>query len=165
MTLGKGFGNGFPVTAVLVSEKYKEQFENISASTSYGGNPMACAAALASIEVIQEENILERSTHLGEVLLQRMREMQERHPIIGEVRGVGCLLGMELVKDKSTKEPFDAAGQEVYQRAFAKGVAWIPAGHILRMSPPMIMQPEVALKAMDIIEEAIDEVEKKFGYA
>ena len=164
MILGKGLGNGFPVTAMLVSDRHKHLVEQISASTSYGGNPMACAAALASIEVIQEENICERAAHLGEVLMNRMREMQMRHPIIGEVRGVGCLLGIELVKDKDTREPFEEAGRLVYQRAFAKGVAWIPAWHILRMSPPMIMQEEVALKAMDIIEESIHEVEKEYGY-
>jgi 4-aminobutyrate aminotransferase-like enzyme len=164
MILGKGFGNGFPVTAMLVREQYKDKVEKISASTSYGGNPMACAAALASIEVIQEESINERATQLGEILMRRMREMEARHPIIGEVRGVGCLLGIELVKDKQTREPFEEAGRQVYQRAFAKGVAWIPAWHILRMSPPMIMQEEVALKAMDIIEESIYEVEKEFGY-
>jgi 4-aminobutyrate aminotransferase-like enzyme len=164
MILGKGLGNGFPVTAMLVSEAYKDKVETISASTSYGGNPMACAAALASIEVIQEENICERATHLGDVLMDRMREMEGRHPIIGEVRGEGCLLGVELVKDKETREPFEEAGRQVYQRAFGKGVAWIPAWHILRMSPPMIMQEEVALKAMDIIEESIYEVEKDFAY-
>jgi 4-aminobutyrate aminotransferase-like enzyme len=164
MILGKGFGNGFPVTAMLVREQYKDRVEKISASTSYGGNPMACAAALASIEVIQEENINERATQLGEILMRRMREMEACHPTIGEVRGVGCLLGIELVKDKETREPFEEAGRQVYQRAFTKGVAWIPAWHILRMSPPMIMQEEVALKAMDIIEESIYEVEKEFSY-
>jgi 4-aminobutyrate aminotransferase-like enzyme len=164
MILGKGLGNGFPVTAMLVSEVYKDKVETISASTSYGGNPMACAAALASIEVIQEEDICQRATHLGEVLMKRMREMETRHPIIGEVRGEGCLLGIELVKDKDTREPFEEAGRQVYQKVFSKGVAWIPAWHILRMSPPMIMQEEVALKAMDIIEESVYEVEKEFGY-
>ena len=122
---------------------------------------MACAAALASIEVIEEEDLCQRSAHLGEILLRRMKEMEQRYPIIGEVRGIGCLLGIELVKDKSTKEPFEKAGQMVYQKAFAKGLAWIPAGHILRMSPPMIMDDEVALKGLAIIEEAIDEVVKE----
>lgn len=163
MTLGKGFGNGFPVTAMLVSEKYKEKVEKISASTSYGGNPMACAAALASIEVIQDEQVNERAAHLGEVLLKRMCEMQARHRIIGEVRGLGCLLGIELVKDRTTKEPFEKAGVLVYQKAFRKGLAWIPAGHILRLSPPMIMQEELALKGLDIIEESIAETEKELG--
>jgi 4-aminobutyrate aminotransferase-like enzyme len=164
-TLGKGFGNGFPVTAMLVSEKHREAMEKISASTSYGGNPMACAAALASIEVIEEEQLCERSTHLGNVLLKRMKEMQAQYPIIGEARGLGCLLGIELVKDKETQEPFEEAGRRVYQKAFRKGVAWIPAGHILRMSPPMIMSVEVALKGLAIIEEAIYETQQELGYA
>ena len=164
MTLGKGFGNGFPVTAMLVADKYKESIEKISASTSYGGNPMACAAALASIEVIQEENLCERSAHLGEILLTRMQEMKNKYAIIGDVRGLGCLLGIELVKDKTTKEPFEEAGRLVYQKAFRKGLAWIPAGHILRMSPPMIMDDDVALKGLGIIEEAIAETQNELGY-
>ena len=165
MTLGKSFGNGFPVTAMLVSDRYKEAVEKISASTSYGGNPMACAAALASIEVIEEENLLDRATHLGDILMKRMEKMRDEHPIIGEVRGKGCLLAIELVKDRETKEPFEEAGKLVYQTAFRKGLAWIPAGHILRMSPPIIMEDELAMKAMDIIDESLFEVERKFGYA
>jgi 4-aminobutyrate aminotransferase-like enzyme len=164
LTLGKGFGNGFPVTAMLVSEQHKEVIEKISASTSYGGNPMACAAALASIEVIEEEDLCARSAHLGAILLAKMKEMEAAHPIIGEVRGLGCLLGIELVKDKATREPFEEAGRRVYQKAFAKGLAWIPAGHILRMSPPMIMDDDVALKGLAIIEESIAETERELGY-
>jgi 4-aminobutyrate aminotransferase-like enzyme len=165
ITLGKGFGNGFPVTAMMVAEKHKEAIEKISASTSYGGNPMACAAALASIEVIEEEDLNARSLHLGEILLRRMREMAQQYPIIGDVRGLGCLLGIELVKDKATREPFEEAGKLVYQKAFARGLAWIPAGHILRMSPPMIMDDDVALKGLAIIEEAICETQRELGYS
>ena len=161
VTLGKGFGNGFPVTAMLVSERYKEAINAISASTSYGGNPMACAAALASIEVIQEEGLLEHALELGKFFDKRMAEMQARHPIVGDVRGKGCLLGVELVKDRATKEPFPEAGKLVYQRAFQKGLAWVPAGHILRMLPPIVMSEEIAAKGMDIIEESIAEVEKE----
>jgi len=164
MTLGKGFGNGFPVTAMLVAEEYKESIEKISASTSYGGNPMACAAALASLEVIEEENLCERSAHIGDLMLRRMHEMEARSPIIGEVRGKGCLLGIELVKDKGTREPFEEAGRLVYQKAFRKGLAWIPAGHILRMSPPLIIEDELALKGLEIIEESIYETQIELGY-
>ena len=164
MTLGKGFGNGFPVTAMLVSERYKAAIEKISASTSYGGNPMACAAALASIEVIEEEKLNERAAHLGEILMREMKRIEASSPIVGEVRGLGCLLGIELVKDKATKEPFEEAGKLVYQKAFRKGLAWIPAGHILRMSPPMIMDDAVALKGMAIIEESIYETQRELGY-
>lgn len=160
VTLGKGFGNGFPVTAVAVREPFMETFEAISASSSYGGNPMACAGALACFEVIEEEGLLAHAQELEALFLRRMAAWKSRFRIVGDVRCKGCLLGVELVKDKGTKEPFDAAGKMVYQRAFAKGLAWIPAGHILRMSPPIVMPNDVAEKAMDLIEEAIDETEK-----
>ncbi len=165
VTIGKGFGNGFPVTCVAVREPYKECFEAISASSSYGGNPMACAAALASTEVIEEENLLEHATYLGEVALKRLQSMLREHPIVGDVRAKGCLMGIELVKDKSTKEPFADAGAMVYQSAFRKGLAWIPAGHILRMSPPIVMDERALLKGLDIIDESIGEVEAELGYA
>jgi 4-aminobutyrate aminotransferase-like enzyme len=164
VTLGKGFGNGFPVTAMVARTEYGEQFEKISASTSYGGNPMACAAALASLEAIQEEGLLENAQRLEDFFVKRLDQMQASHKIIGHVRCKGCLMGVELVKDRSTKEPFDEAGKLVYQTAFRKGLAWIPAGHILRMSPPIIMDLDVAAKCMDIIDESIGEVEKKLGY-
>ena len=163
-TLGKGFGNGFPVTAVAVREPYKEAIEKISASSSYGGNPMACAAALACFEVIEEENLLARAQHLEKVAMKYMQAMLGRHPIVGDVRAKGCLMGIELVKDKATKEPLDIAGKMVYQKAFSKGLAWIPAGHILRMSPPIVMEDEVLLKGLEMIEDAISETEKELGY-
>ena len=90
--------------------------------------------------------------------------MKENHPIIGDVKGKGFLLGIELVKDGTSKEPFNEAGMLVYKKAFSKGLAWIPAGHILRMSPPLIMDEEHAAIGMDIIEDSISEVEKDYGY-
>lgn len=163
VAIGKGFGNGFPVTCVAVREPYKEKFEAISASSSYGGNPMACAAALASTEVIEEEGLLEHATRLGDLFARRMAAWKEKFTIVGDARVKGCLMGVELVKDKQTKEPHNEAGKLVYQRAFRKGLAWIPAGHILRMSPPIVMPDEVAHKAMDIIEESIAEVENELS--
>ena len=161
VSIGKGFGNGFPVTCVAVREPHKESFEKISASSSYGGNPMACAAALASTEVIEEENLLEHAQHLGEIAQVRMERMKAEHPIIGDVRAKGCLMGIELVQDRAAKTPFDKAGEMVYQKAFRKGLAWIPAGHILRMSPPIVMDDDALLKGLDIIDEAIGETEKE----
>ena len=163
VTLGKGFGNGFPVTCVAVREPYQECFEKISASSSYGGNPMACAAALASTEVIEEENLLERAAHLGQLAQKRMERMKAEHAIVGDVRAKGCLMGIELVKDRRTKEPFDKAGELVYQKAFRKGLAWIPAGHILRMSPPIVMDDDALLRGLDIIDEAIGETARELG--
>ena len=164
VSIGKGFGNGFPVTAVAVREPYKESFEKISASSSYGGNPIACAAALASTEVIEEENLLEHAAHLGQLAQARMEQMKAEHPIVGDVRTKGCLMGIELVKDRQSKEPLERAGELIYQKAFRKGLAWIPAGHILRMSPPIVMDDRTLLKGMDLIDEAIGETERELGY-
>jgi 4-aminobutyrate aminotransferase-like enzyme len=164
VTLGKGFGNGFPVTAMVVRAPYAASVEKISASTSYGGNPMACAAALASIEAIEEEGLLANAQRLEKLFLERLAQMKADHPIVGDVRCKGCLMGVELVKDRNTKEPFNEAGKYVYQAAFRRGLAWIPAGHILRMSPPVVMDLDVAAKCMDIIDDAIGEAEKHFGY-
>lgn len=164
LTLGKGLGNGFPVTATVFSDKFKDRMEGVSASSSYGGNPVACAAALASIEVLEEEGLLEHAAELGEFILGRLVEIQARHTIVGQVRGKGCLLGMEIVKDRHTREPFVEAGTMIYQEAFKRGLAWIPAKQNLRMSPPLIMPEAVAAKALEIIEEAIDETECALGY-
>lgn len=164
VTLGKGLANGFPCTAFVIKEEYSHVLEKISASTSYGGNPMAAAAGLASLEIIEEESIVEKSEKLGSFILNRLKKMEAEHKIIGEVRGKGCLLGIELVKDKNTKEAFAEAGNKVYQKAFSKGLAWIPAKQNLRMSPPLIMEEDLAAKALDIIDESITEVEKEFGY-
>jgi len=164
VTFGKSFGNGFPVTAMVVKEENAGALEKISASSSYGGNPMACAAALASLEVIEEEDLLENVRRVGKFFMKRLEAIKAAHPIVGDVKGKGFLLGIELVKDKATKEPFDEAGKLVYQKAFRKGLAWIPAGHILRMSPPLIMDEKYADMGLAIIDEAIAEVEKQFGY-
>lgn len=164
IVMGKGLGNGFPVTAFAIKEEMTEVLEKISASTSYGGNPMAAAAGLASLEVLEEENLIEKSARLGDFILKKLIKMKSEHKIIGEVRGKGCLLGIELVKDQNTHEPFVEAGKRVYQVAFSKGLAWIPANQNLRMSPPLIMEEEVAEKALEIIDESITIVEKEFGY-
>jgi 4-aminobutyrate aminotransferase-like enzyme len=126
---------------------------------------MACAAALISTQVIEEENLLAHATHLGEIALKSMQQMKARHKIVGDVRAKGCLMGIELVKDRTTKEPFDQAGTLVYKKAFRKGLAWIPAGHILRMSPPIIMDEDTLHKGLDLIDEAIGETAKELGYS
>jgi 4-aminobutyrate aminotransferase-like enzyme len=150
---------------MVVREPYADSIEHISASTSYGGNPMACAAALASIEAIEEERLLENAVRLEGYFVKRLAQMMAEHPLIGDVRCKGCLMGVELVKDRTSKEPFAEAGEFIYKEAFRNGLAWIPAGHILRMSPPIVMDLDVAAKCMDIIDDAIGKAESRFGYS
>jgi 4-aminobutyrate aminotransferase/4-aminobutyrate aminotransferase/(S)-3-amino-2-methylpropionate transaminase len=158
---GKGMANGYPAAAIIARTEMADVLDRISLSSTHGGNPVACAAIVAAIEVIKEENIVARSAALGDFCLERLKQIQAAHPIVGEVRGKGCLMGMELVKDRDTHEPFPEAGKLVYQKAFRRGVAWIPAGHNLRITPPLVMSEEVASKGLDIIEEAIAETERE----
>ena len=98
------------------------------------------------------------------MICTRLKDFEEKYSIVGNVRGKGALLGIELVKDPDTRAPNIEACQMVYKKAFEKGVSWIPAKQNLRLSPPLIMPLEVAGKALDIIEEAIDETEHTFGF-
>jgi 4-aminobutyrate aminotransferase-like enzyme len=164
MVLGKGMGNGFPVTAIAVRRELAGALEESFPSTSYGGNPMACAAVCAVIEVMQAERLVDHARMVGQVALERMAKIAESHPIVGEVRGRGTLLAVELVKDRATKEPFVEAGNLVYQEAFRRGLAWATAGHILRITPPIVISPELMVKGLDMVEEAIAAVERALGY-
>ncbi len=164
IVLGKGVAGGFPISAFAIKEEYNWALDRMSASTTYGGNPMACAAAYATLEVIEEENLLENVNRVGSHIMKKLIKMKESHKIIGDVRGKGLLLAIELVKDKNTKESFVEAGKMVYEKAFSKGLAWIPAKNILRLAPPLIMTEELAGKALEIIDESISEAEKHFGY-
>ena len=164
IVFGKGTAGGFPLSGFAIRKENDWALEKMSASTTYGGNPMACAAGLATLEVFQEEKLLENVNRVGALVMARMRKMKEAHRMVGDVRGKGLLLAIDLVKDRSTREPFTEAGKMVYEKAFARGLAWIPAGNILRLAPPLIMTEELAVTAMDIIDQAITETEKHFGF-
>jgi len=164
IVLGKGVAGGFPISAFAVKEEYNWVLDKSSASTTYGGNPMACAAAHATLQVIEEENLLENVNTVGSFMMDKLKKMKDSHKIVGDVRGKGLLLAIDLVKDKDSNEPFTEAGKMVYEEVFKRGVAWIPAGNILRLAPPLIMTEELSNTALDIIDEAITVCEKHFGY-
>jgi 4-aminobutyrate aminotransferase/4-aminobutyrate aminotransferase/(S)-3-amino-2-methylpropionate transaminase len=164
LVFGKGTAGGFPLSGVAVRGEHAWALEEMSASTTYGGNPMACAAAFATLEVFEEEGLLENVNRVGGFVMKSLQKMRESHRIIGDVRGKGFLLAIDLVKDRATREPFVEAGKMVYEKAFRKGLAWIPAGNILRLAPPLVMTEKLAGAALVLIEEAITETERHFGY-
>src|SRR5207237_7200332 len=107
MTMGKGVGGGFPLSALVSTDELTRNppFSNPSgSSSSYGGNPLASAAGLAALEIILAEDLVGNAERVGRSMLARLQAMQEKHRIIGDVRGLGLLLGVELVKDRHTKE-------------------------------------------------------------
>lgn len=163
LVFGKGTAGGFPLSGFAVRGEYDWALEKMSASTTYGGNPMACAAGYATLTVFEEERILENVNRVGIYIMGLLEKLKASHHIVGDVRGKGLLLAMDLVKDRTTREPFVEAGKMVYEKAFAKGLAWIPAGNILRLAPPLIIDEILAGRAIEIIDEALTETEKYIG--
>src|SRR5207237_2284100 len=117
LTVAKGINSGYiPLGAMIVREPIAEWVRDkyFAGGLTYSGNPLACASAVASIEAFKEEGIIENAAEMGGVFAEQLRRLQDRHPSIGDVRGLGCFWGLELVKNRETREPlvpFNATGE------------------------------------------------------
>jgi len=156
-TIGKGFGSGFPISGVLARNEIAQAkpWSNPSgASSSYGGNAFASAAALASVQVIRGERLWERAERVGAVMLAELRRMQERHPFIGDVHGAGLFLGLEMVKDRRTKEPVDASVmKQIYLECVQRGLLAMTYTAHIRLQPALTIDEETALEGLGILDE------------
>lgn len=164
LLMGKGLGSGYPVTAMASRREVFEKGSGVDASTSYGGNPVACAAALASIEVIEKEKLVENSARIGAFVIKRLKEMQESHPSIGDVRGRGLHIALEFVKNRKTKEPAISVGEKVFYNCCTKGVILAGGGKgkdLIRIAPPLMITQDLAERGLEIVENSISEVEKE----
>jgi len=156
VTFGKGLGSGMPVMVVagkkeiLSSPPYGDAGGGGS-STSFGGNALSTAAALGTLEVIEQENLIERSAALGKEIEARVKDWPEKYRIVGDVRGMGLLWGIELVKDQKTKEPFGEAWTPIYQECMRNGVRLVPN----RICPPLVISSEQLHRGLDVMEAAI----------
>ena len=164
---GKGLGSGFPVMVLGGKRDIMTQppFGSAGgASTSFGGNPLATAAALTTLQVIDEEDLLLHTRNMGQILAERFAALKDKHPLIGDVRGLGLLWGIELVRDHKTKEPADKEGRVLYLECLQRGLKTITPGHLTRFSPPLNIPQELLERAVEIYDEALSVVEKQFGY-
>jgi 4-aminobutyrate aminotransferase len=133
-----------------------------SHASTFGGNPLSCAAALAVIDVIKEEKLLENANKQGVYALKRLSEFKQENPLVGDVRGKGLMIGVELVEDKDSKKPAAEKAREVIIRSWKRGVAIVTCGaSTLRLSPPLTIQREMLDTALDIVEDTINEVESE----
>ena len=158
VTSAKALGAGLPISAAIAKEELMD-WEGGSHANTTGGNPVACAAGLEVINIIKEEKLLENATRQGAYLIKRLKEMQQKYPIIGDVRGKGLMIGAELVKDQETKEPAAQEATEVINKCFKRGLAIITAGKsTIRFAPPIIITRETIDAALEVLEGAIKEV-------
>jgi 4-aminobutyrate aminotransferase-like enzyme len=166
MTCGKGIGGGFPLAAVVSTDELTKAkpFANPSgSSSSYGGNPLASAAGLAALEIIVRENLVENSARVGAKMLARLQAMQEKHRIIGDVRGKGLLLGLELVKDRKSKELVSKDfTKALFQECLRRGLLAMSYTPIIRINPPLNTPEDLALEGLDILDESIDVVAREW---
>ncbi len=128
-----------------------------------GGHPVSCAAGLATLAVIHEEKLIENAERQGIYILKRLEEMKEEHNIIGDVRGKGLIIGIELVKNRKTKEPAAAEAAKICFRAWELGLTTIVMGihaNVIEITPPLIITQEDAEKGLVRLENAIKDVEK-----
>jgi 4-aminobutyrate aminotransferase len=154
VTLGKAIGGGVPLS-IAAAEKDVMDLPPGAHCTTTGGNPVACAAALTFLDILLEERLMQRASELGDYTLNRLRQMQAEYEIIGDVRGKGLALCIELVKDRRTKEPLD--GKDFVGRLFRKGVLAVTGGAGIRIFPPLVIEKEMLDTSLDILESTIRE--------
>jgi len=158
MTLAKGIADGFPLGALIAREPVSEAMKPGDHLSTFGGNLISCAAALANLAVIEEEGLIDNAARRGEELLSRFRPLQEACPLVGEVRGRGLMIGLELVRDRKTKEP--AAGEAralraaLRERGILVGVGGV-YGNVVRIQPPLSITAEECDQAAGAVTELL----------
>lgn len=160
ITTAKGMGNGVPIGATITTREIAAQFKGLNLST-FGGNPVTSVAARATIQVIEEENLLENSAKMGAHFRAGLEALQQKHAVIGDVRGMGLMQGLELVKDRTTKEPAPEAAVRLMERARANGLLIGKGGlygNVIRLAPMLNIAKADVDEALRILDKSFGEI-------
>ncbi|HZZ14667.1 MAG TPA: acetyl ornithine aminotransferase family protein [Candidatus Sulfotelmatobacter sp.] len=158
--MAKGIASGMPLGITMTRSEIMDWVPGSHAST-FGGNPVCIAAALATLDVIEKENLLDHSTEVGAYMMKRMATWPTKLKLVGDVRGRGLMIGIDIVKDKSTKEYAVAERDQIVERAFEHGVLFLGCGpSTIRLCPPLVVTKEEADVAMDVLEDCIQQIGK-----
>jgi 4-aminobutyrate aminotransferase/(S)-3-amino-2-methylpropionate transaminase len=157
----KGLGGGLVISAVIGRKEVMDSVDVGGIGGTFGGNPLSCTAALKTIEVIENNNLLTRATHLGKITTDRLNEMKSKYSLIGEVRGLGSMIGVELVKDRKTKEPAAEETAEIRRSCHERGLLIMSCGalhNVFRLMFPLTVSDSELKTGLDIFEDSIKEV-------
>ena len=158
--MAKGIGSGMPLGITMSKAEIMDWVPGSHAST-FGGNPVCIAAALATLDVIEKEGLLKNSEDVGNYMLKRMADWPAKHKIVGDVRGRGLMIGVEIIKDKKTKEYGNEERDRIVELAFERGILFLGCGpSTVRIAPPLVVTKDEADAAMDALEESIEIVSK-----
>jgi 4-aminobutyrate aminotransferase len=156
--IAKGIASGMPLSICMTRAHIMDWKPGSHAST-FGGNPVSIAAAMATLDVLEREG-LANAAKVGASILQRLKDWPKKHPIVGDVRGRGLMIGIEIVKDQATREVAAEWRNQIETLAFDRGLLILGCGETsIRLAPPLIVSQEEADIALDILEESIAEVE------
>ena len=154
----KALANGMPLSAVIGRTEIMDGPPAGGLGGTYAGNPVACASALATLRIIDRENICERAKYIGAIIRKRLEKMQETCPVIGDIRGLGAMLAMELVSSRDSKEPASQLSKALSSYALEEGLLTVTAGpmsNVFRLLPPLLIKDEELEKGLDILEEGL----------
>ncbi|MBD3173147.1 acetyl ornithine aminotransferase family protein [Candidatus Bathyarchaeota archaeon] len=155
----KGIAAGLPL-GVMASKAEIQDWKPGSHASTFGGNPVSCAAASAVLDIIKTENLLDNATEQGNHIKKRLNEMKEEHPMIGDVRGKGLMVGVEIVKDKDTKEVAPKETSEIMMECFRNGLAIVNCGvNVIRWMPPLTITRDLIEPSLEIFEKALTKIE------
>jgi 4-aminobutyrate aminotransferase-like enzyme len=136
-----------------------------ASSSSYGGNPLAAEACLVTLETLLKEKLVENAHAVGSWLLDRLRELEDRYPFVGQVRGEGLMIGVELVRDKKSKEPLSGrATKAVFQMGLKEGIILMITGSVIRVNPALVITQEEANLGLEKLKKLFDTLEKERLY-
>jgi 4-aminobutyrate aminotransferase len=158
MVVAKGIASGFPLGVVCAKNQLMSRWTPTVHGTTFGGNPISCAAAIATIETIRDEGLLENAKENGAYLLNRLKELQAKHEVIGDVRGVGFMIGMELIQPGTDREPNVEAAKKVLNEALSRGLLMYPCGmrgQVIRLAPPLTVTRDQIDQAIDILDQSL----------
>jgi 4-aminobutyrate aminotransferase len=159
VTTAKGIAAGLPL-GVMASKAEIQDWTPGSHASTFGGNPVSCAAAMAVLDIIKTDKLLENATEQGGYIKKRLEEMMETHPMIGDVRGIGLMVGVEIVKDKDSKEVAPKATEEIMMECFRNGLAIVNCGvNVIRWMPPLTITRDLVEPSLEIFEKALSKVE------
>ncbi len=157
----KSLGGGTVISATIARKEMMEAIGVGGLGGTLGGNPLSCAAGLAVLEVVEQERLLDRATELGKIAKARLAAMKAKYDIIGDVRSLGLSIGIELVKDRESKEPAAKETAEIVGKCHARGLIIMSCGalkNVIRPMPPLVIKEDELKKGLDILEDAIKEV-------
>jgi 4-aminobutyrate aminotransferase-like enzyme len=162
MTIGKGMGSGYPVSGVLMGEELSkaEPFAKPSASSSsYGGNPLAAVAVSETIKTIRRDKLIENSAKVGKFILDRLLDFYEKFEFVGDIRGRGLMIGLDLVRDRKTREPLGRRTTElIFKETLRRGLLTMSYFPRVRINPPLVITQAQAEAGVEILDEVFTHV-------